>query len=301
LVGEREHKRELLEEAFHLAAKAQQPFRRRYLGGLVDTRTGFLAYAFDQRLDRLSLQTSAIEKLLPLDASKARELIWQMPKLEVPATKCEESLIPEVSAFYEMLLKATQQGFTPEQLANGEHVSLVAPHLEAISSPVQVAPAIMLLSKVKTTPEQLASLVKSLADGLEKVSGDDRAFSEADYPSYQSLTHLLLLGSVCVGKGFVPLELYEKHRAYLVRNMTGGRCTDNVLSTNGEPRKPPPAVAGFNNLIAAKLETLAPIKLEGLKPAKLEARMRIYNYWQTPQAKRLLQKIKELRFGDWEK
>ncbi len=89
-VTDRDWRRDLSEEAFRLAANAQQQMRRTYLAGSnVDTRTGYLSMAFDLKLDALSLRCRAVRAMLGVDKQKARELFSEIPKPEPPPVTCQ--------------------------------------------------------------------------------------------------------------------------------------------------------------------------------------------------------------------
>ncbi|MGA2150447.1 MAG: hypothetical protein ABSH49_36470, partial [Bryobacteraceae bacterium] len=80
----------LLEEAFGRAGEAKQALKRRVAITRVAGPARFLARAYNQDLDALSLRLRVIEALLPLDARKARELALKIPPPQVPKTACGE-------------------------------------------------------------------------------------------------------------------------------------------------------------------------------------------------------------------
>src|SRR5258708_29480640 len=69
-------KKELLEQAFQSAGLAQQPVRRKGIaaGVVARSRAEVMSMGFDQRLDRLSLQSLAASEMLKLDKAKALEM-----------------------------------------------------------------------------------------------------------------------------------------------------------------------------------------------------------------------------------
>jgi hypothetical protein len=179
-IPEPEQKRELIEEAFRLAANAQFPLPRKYLGYFhVDTRTGYLRMAHDLKFDRLSLQCRAVRAMLAVDRKKARELFGELPGLAVPALTCADTLIPDVSDFYETLLAAAQETFSPEEVRRQEHVFFLATHLSSVTSPLQVGPAANVAADFRASAPQREMLLSAFAGALKKISGDDRAFTHA--------------------------------------------------------------------------------------------------------------------------
>jgi hypothetical protein len=81
--SERNHDRvwkiELLEESFQMATLAWQPNRQKIIGSrlVYRSRAGILSLAFDQRLDRLFLQSRAIRQMLKLDKAKALDMFYR--------------------------------------------------------------------------------------------------------------------------------------------------------------------------------------------------------------------------------
>jgi hypothetical protein len=77
----------LIEEAFHRADEAQQPYKRRNAMPNIPSNVQFQQRAFAQDLDALSLRTRAIEEMLPLDAGRARQLFLDLPPLDLPPVR----------------------------------------------------------------------------------------------------------------------------------------------------------------------------------------------------------------------
>ncbi len=74
-LADKDARRALVEQAFRLAASAKFSVRMDGLPGTAtDTASGSLSQAYALKLDVLSLQSRAVEDMLPLDPSKAREL-----------------------------------------------------------------------------------------------------------------------------------------------------------------------------------------------------------------------------------
>src|SRR5260370_23698429 len=74
-IKDRDAVRDLIEQAFQMAAAASFRVRMRGLPGTItDTRSGVLSQAYDLKLDALSLQTRAVRDMLAIDKAKARHL-----------------------------------------------------------------------------------------------------------------------------------------------------------------------------------------------------------------------------------
>src|SRR5258708_15765067 len=74
---DRAWKIELLEDSFQMAALARQPNRQKIIGSrmVYRSRAEILSQAFDQRLDRLSLQSRVVREMFKLDKAKALDLL----------------------------------------------------------------------------------------------------------------------------------------------------------------------------------------------------------------------------------
>src|SRR5579863_3639162 len=93
-LADRNARRALVEQAFGLAASAKFGVRMNGLPGTVtDTASGSLSQAYALKLDVSSLQSRAVEDLLPLDASKARELFEQIVKPTLAPLTCDDALV----------------------------------------------------------------------------------------------------------------------------------------------------------------------------------------------------------------
>src|SRR5206468_707689 len=100
-------------------------------------------------------QCRAVKAMLAVDKPKARELFGEILKLQFPALTCENTLVYEVSDFYDLLLGVAQQTFKPEQLHRDEHIQFVESYVGSITSSFQVAPAAHAIVALKISPSQL--------------------------------------------------------------------------------------------------------------------------------------------------
>lgn len=287
-------KRELLEEAFRLAADAQQPLRRRSVVGNVDTRAGYLSYGFDLGLDALSLRCRIVKAMLSLDRQRARELLAEIqpnPGLEVLA--CEDPLVYDVSALYETVGEVARGAFSAEEIRQREHVRLVEPYVAGVRRVAQVGPAARMLVSFKLPAADLLPLVQSFASALKSVPPDARSFAASFYRDY--LQHVIPeLLKECDVKGVGKDALLEAFRAFLLAQVAGVQCEDNraFVARLSEP----PDLAFIN----AKLVKPA-ISVEELRPRSFEGPAKSYEFWQTAQARKFLLDFKHLRFGGGER
>lgn len=288
---------EILEEAFRIAFQAQHPYRMKYLGKFhVDTRTGYKSMAFDLKMDRLSLQLSAIRNLIGLNPAKARSLWGEMLKPKLAPLRCEDTLVYDISDYYETMAAMAQKAFTPEEVKAGEPIRFVDSHIVNIASPTEIIPAAIAIKEIKPTPQQLNALVETYSRALENVAKDDRAlwFNSDNL----SLAALALAGE-CLRRGVPADFLLVRFRDYLAGQLSAPRCADNLVS-GGKPVGAPKFVSDLNTALTI-FEYIPKLTGDEFRPRRIGGQAVFYPYWETPRAKSLFQKIKVLRFGPAER
>jgi hypothetical protein len=105
-------KRQTLEDAFHLAAGAQQPYALRNWMG---TPANLFDKAYAQGLDACTLQCRAVDALLPLDYKRARELFSEMQAPRIAPLTCSDALVANVSIFYATLGEVASRAFSAKR------------------------------------------------------------------------------------------------------------------------------------------------------------------------------------------
>ena len=293
-VVDRKWKRELLEEAFRRAAGAQQPVKRDYAGGNMDTREGYLSLGLDLNLDTLSLQCRVVKAMLLIDPQRARELFGEIPpKHQLPPLNCKDALVYNVSEFYDTLGKVIEKAFSPAEKQRGAHIQFVQPYIDNMTSPVQVGPVAKVILSLKPSGSQLAVLVHSFGEALKGITNDDRSFSF--FTTQNSVAqHVGALVKMSEKRGVPKQDLLEALRAYLVRNLSSGRCSDSASVKRQH-------VPDYIYFINKTLFAANPISADEIKPLKFEEALNVSPYWQSPEAKGLLMKVKRLRFESGDK
>lgn len=287
-------KKELLEEAFRLAEKAQFSVRKKVLplpGVSVDTSSGYLSYAFDLGLDRLSLKSRVIKAMLRLDRQRARELLLEIsPKLPLESLSCSDSMVYQVEDFYEILTQVAREAFSAQEIESGVRAEFLLPYVKALSSPAQVKPVIELLLALKKSPHELSYLVRAFVPAFKNISGDDRSFSYS--ASRDSIARAIVdLARSGYDSEKQSDEILGAFRSYLLKNLTSTRCRDNAITDV----KTLPWYIKEANLIFAD----QPLLPEEIKELGIGPTAKILNYWETDDARRMLKKIKELSWkGD---
>ena len=90
----------------------------------MDTRSGYQQIAFDLRLDRLSIQSQAILKTIPLDSLRARVMFQGVVLPKIDTLVCKDSLVADFSAYYQMVVSLAEQSFTPDEIKAQSHINL---------------------------------------------------------------------------------------------------------------------------------------------------------------------------------
>lgn len=117
----REHQIDLLEEAFAVAPGAKEPVRLIAIPATPpDTRAMYRSKAGELNWDTLSLESRIATDLLTIDRKKARELFDHIARPVLDPRPCEDPLVADVSAYYEVAGKVAQLGFTSDEKAKEE-------------------------------------------------------------------------------------------------------------------------------------------------------------------------------------
>ena len=217
------YRMELLEDAFRLAAGAQQPLKRRPAFFQFEGQTGFLERAWSQDLDAMSLRMRAVALMLPLDPARARHLFTQTPAPSLSRLTCEDPLAYDVSLFYAVLGRVAAETFSAKEIQNEEPFRLVSRYA-AIQSPAQLGPLAHLLATANLKDAQFQALLATYTTGMKDLRGDDRSFTFARPAGVQ----VRELAEAARKRNGNPVPLIETYRGYLVRQLTGARCNDSL-------------------------------------------------------------------------
>jgi hypothetical protein len=200
-LADKNARRQLVEQAFQLAASAKFAVRMEGLPGTTsDTASGSLSEAYALKLDALSLQSRAIRAMLPLDPAKSRELFAQMAKPALAPLSCDDALVYEPSAFYHALGAVVNGAFTPQEKAKEQQVNLLLEALAQVTSPSQLVPLADAIQAATVTASEHQVLWARFNGMLENMQPDERSFP----PSLPALSVLSTPGI----QG--PLEKYRQ-------------------------------------------------------------------------------------------
>jgi hypothetical protein len=223
----RGRKLELIEEALAMASAAKFSRKMRLAVGHFDTPEGFLRHAHALNLDRESLGYRAVRALARLEPRRARELFEAIADFRVPPHSCESALAYEPEAAFETLEALLIDGFDSEERASGKQWDFAERYLAAISSPVQVIPAMRFLGRVEAPEKELTRLLGAFTGALVRMPADDRAFSNS-YTEAMLIEETESLAEHLRKLGLPVSSLVQALGRHIAANLSGVRCADNV-------------------------------------------------------------------------
>ncbi len=177
-IPDRESRIDFLEEAFTAAQSAKEPFAVIAIPATPpDTRELHRAKAAELKLDELSLEAAVVKEMVRLDPARARAMFEEIARPLLDPRPCQDPLIPDVSAYYEMAGTIAQSAFTPAERETGAHVQFLQAVLDGARSPAELPAFLRLLTTMALTRPQRELLIHSFAAKLVSIGTDDRAFA----------------------------------------------------------------------------------------------------------------------------
>ena len=285
-------KRELLEEAFHLAAGAREPVRRAAVVTLHNgnSRSNYRAQGFDFNLDTLSLQGRAVQAMFPLDRKRALKLLGEVRVPDLPPQTCDDVFAYRIDDFYTDVVREVADGaFTPEEVRRGENFSLIESYLKDLRSPAQLSPIATLLAEAKLTSAQFAQLVQVYSAILANIPSDPRS-GEA----YWQEAGIQGLARACREKGISSFPLLNAYRSFLVRRLSR-RCSDSsrIPAERWEMERRTALFSSYDR--SPGDPEIPPIVVKELTVETIKGRYEEPAFWQDPVAKQLHATLNDLR------
>jgi hypothetical protein len=273
---------ELLEDAFRAAAGAKEPVRLVATQATPpDTRAIYRGKAGDLRLDALSLQARILKDFLTVDPVKARQLFDQMVHPTLDARACEDPLLPDLSPYYEAAAAIAQSAFTPAEKEKDAHIQFLLTALSQIKSPAELPDFARSLGSVQLKPEQLELLLATFSKTMESMSANSRSFqSSIDALQSEMETMISHAESAKIGAE----ALLKAYRKYLVTQLTGVRCNDNVNS-------------GQQAITWIGART-SPLAADEIKPGKTEGVVKADRYFQSADSQQLGAALRQITSAD---
>ncbi len=288
-VLESKSKVDLLEEVFRNSRDAQNPLKRiDLIGSEADSRSGYLSYALDLRMDTLSLQLRVIKQVLQVDKVKAREMFNQIKSPKLKPLTCEDMTVYDLKEFYEVFGQVIKSAFSDEEVRKEEPLNFLIDNMQNVDSPLQVNPTLKLIAGTNLPPSQLQILINVFAERLDKLSVDDRAFGSNWRESAQSLRDVV---DICIAKRIITGKLLSAYRGYLVNHLSASRCfrEQNIVKRENE------VLLSLNKLfLSQSVATITDKEATSTKPQK---KVDDYVYFRgATKAKQIMNEVSQLHW-----
>jgi hypothetical protein len=267
-------RRELVEEAFVLAARAPDEYPTR--GGLhTDTRAHMTSSLFG--LDSLTLRLQTVRLTLPMDPERGAGMFTAITLPALPPLGCDANQVPDLEGYYKVLELVYQKGFSAKQRERHEPRHLLNAAIAGMHSPAQVEP----LGKVLLSVEgERQELVDAFAGALSQVAPSDRVFARHSR-SLLGIVYEAKRKNVDVG------PLLRGLHGYLAVHLSGSRCTPNLkryMELGDE----------FNALAPEGMR----LTKEQMRPERDAGKWDDGEFWQSERSKRVLAEARWLLHGN---
>lgn len=258
-------RKEIIEEALRMTDDVKNPVRLRPVlirGVNFNNTEGFMvAAAHAQKLDRLSLKGRVIALLAETDRMRAKQIVFEMGgQLGLKPRSCGDNLTYDVADIYPVVVRLAKSVFTEKEILEGQRALFLAPWLENIESPTQIAPALDLVEQMQGSMSERQILFSALSKSINRNFGDDRSFSSAMVwgGGLGARVEKLTSGE----QDPLKTDLNLAYRGFLLKNLNDKRCKDNEIK-KGDPL--PKFIETANRLLPQK--TLA---LEDVMASELD-------------------------------
>jgi hypothetical protein len=282
---------EVLNNIDRVVDDVRHPVRRRMTrigGASVDTRSGYLSYAYDLKLDRLSLTSRLVRQFQKLDRDRARQiLINTASDLKLKRLECTDPLVYDVTDIYTTVGEFASASFSKKEIEEGVRALFLSTWIDGVESPAQIGPTLDLVLKFSSSPSEKSLLFQAMSRAIDRDFADDRSFSHAlEFDRLDSR-----IAQIISGQGDLHLkeELVTAFRSFLVKNLNRPRCSDNKITSADELEA---KLIRFNFLFPAK-----PIKPDEVSSDDSDGAAEIFNYWWSPSAKKLQNELRVLRMN----
>ena len=280
---------EIIEEALRRADEVKYPLRRTLIpvkGMHVDTPPGYLSYAYDLKLDRLSLKSSVLRELLKVKKDRARQLVFEMGgTLDLKPLSCSDLLAYDVSEIYSAVGSVAKEVFSRQEVEEGLRGLFVVPWLENISSPAQIPPALDLLAQFQESDAEKFLLFAALSRAIDRNFADDRSFTDMlERGGTQNKIGRLVSG---LGDESLKADLSASYRSFLLKNLRAPRCGENEIKVDSEL---PRYILQTNYIFREKS-----LKSDDVAHSDVKEKAEIVSYWRSQSSLRIRNQFRELR------
>jgi hypothetical protein len=275
----------LLQDAFAAAQLAHEPVRFIAVAGLsTDTRPSFRAKAGDLQLDALSLETRVLKALLTVDRALARQMFEGLPRDQPAASGCEDPLLPDASAYYEVAGAVAQSAFSVEEKHDSAHTQFLIAALAGANTPAELAGFIHTLAGVDLNRAEMEMVGGALQAKLDGIALNYRSFAlKID----DLASGLDFFAARARGQRVSTDALGAAFRRFVVTQMQSPRCQEEYDQ----------AAAFASSMWVKNLGDLAPLSKDEMKPSSRGGRFKAKSYFDDDRSKELAESLNRLRFS----
>jgi hypothetical protein len=241
--------------------------------------------AYATGLNRVSLQSRAVQQLAFIDPPHGREL-FEWIDLNLSAASCDGPLVPAVDDYYTALGYVARTTFGSDRSAALWFLEF---HLWRAHLPSEMPAVARAMQRFRPKADEAAYLENVLRVILQGSRPDARGFSSASLDIVQQLADLQKAHRDLSVGGF---DIMASLRDYLTTQLKGPRCADSIT----EPMTAPAFNAALTVLDADY--AVKPLDGTSLRPSRMLGPARIDYYWQSPEARRLREVWLDLRGRD---
>lgn len=300
LINDNKYKMKLIHQAFELARSASKPLSMAYSGGILRNDRSLVAwetYSYRLHLDRLSLQSRAVEDAHRLSPTMAGKMLEEIEFPVMPPVECSSALAYDPASYYDLL-----NVFIENKTTNSEFTSILDEAVGHLQTHTQILPIIQLLNNKNLTNLQQQDLTQNFMSRLSAFNGDARGF--AALMSKQNLVGQIkqLYMSLKIYNPSAAYNLLYVWRVYMVANMKAGGCGAPWLFPRNQQgvRIMPRLIQHFNEefkteLVNAGLKT---VQLSEVEVQTVEITPDLQEFYQDAAAKNLFDQAYKLRFQD---
>ncbi len=206
--------RNLLEEAFAVAGKAQEKIALKRGGGDSPV-TGALHGAFRNGIDQASLRSRVVHSMLRIDAALAHDL-FQRIDLPIPSsTGCDQQTVPDLTLYYVTMWEVARTIPDHTQLE-----AFFAAHMPRFVSAAQITPLARVFMQIPGI-ERMPAVIDAFSSRLPDLTDDSRVFSSYFDESIEAIGQLVTSAAPSSRE-----RLIQQSRAWVMRSVSHGVCSE---------------------------------------------------------------------------
>jgi len=259
--------RRLLERLFRDAQAAEYGYSQKDVVQIPFTRHRQVARAQAVlRLTALDIQTRAVHAMRRQSVSAAKEM-FRAIELKIPTVSCESPIVYNVDEYYALAAEL----FGASEMRSGhlsrQGLQMLGDVIRRVKSPLQLAPAIRMLTALQLDRESLRELAFQIESVLKNVTFTDRELEAIEQRTLltSSIEALMLK---MTEQHLDAVALLQSFRDLLVRSTGTGACSDKTINRKDLATR-------FNRLIEDSKSRIAPLQEAELRAGSSAASVKV--------------------------